>query len=62
MVKNNSLRNGKKYINFEIFDRFRHRFYFPGVYYAYTLILEKDFQIDEREKNICYIKITLFNR
>jgi len=36
----------KKYINFEIFDRSRHRLHFPDTYFinAHTLILEKDFR------------------
>ena len=53
-----TLRNGKKYINFEIFDRSRHKLYFTN---TYTLILEKNFRICERKKKYLLHKNYMIN-
>ena len=46
-----TLRNDKKYINFEIFGLSRHKLYLINTYInADTLILEKNSRIYEKEK------------
>jgi len=55
-----TLRNDKNYINFKIFKIFclsRHNFASQTRINPYTLILEKNFRICEKEKSICYTKI-----
>jgi len=46
-----TLRNDKKYINLKIFDRSQYKYFTSQTHInVYTLILEKDFRICEREK------------